>query len=383
MKPVLVGAITNTSSVFIMSSASKGGIRMSKISALLCFLIACSNSANNGQVDAVGTVGPGGAVDAPSMSGIDGRAGNTDGGGSSGSGLNRITTIPVVQSCTLPRDPTDDRPATISIQRGIKWATIGGQDISLDIAKPLAPTTTKLPLVVVIHGGAWQGGTRSQMTSFITMLASLGYAATSIDYRVKQANNSNYFPAPISDVRCAVRWLKAHADEYGWDPTKIIAMGTSAGGHLASMLGVAASATGLDDGTCPIVGESPSVGAVISLFGPQDMNTEAFKATVITAADLADPAKMDLYSSIPQATASTVPFLIAHGTVDTSVNPSHSARLKARLDELGTVSTYIPVEGVGHGFPAIVDEVGATRAMSANVIPVSCTELAMLKALTE
>jgi acetyl esterase/lipase len=331
----------------------------------------------------VGCSGSSVAVDSASSPAIDGQPGTTDGGGGSGSGLNRITSIPVVPSCTLPRDPTDDRPATVDIQRGIKWATLGGQDIALDIAKPLAPTTTKLPLVVVIHGGAWQTGSRSQMTPFITMLASLGYAAAAIDYRVKQASNDNYFPAPISDVRCAVRWLKTHAAEYGLDPDKFIALGTSAGGHLASMLGVAANAAGLDDGTCPVVGQSPSVGAVISLFGPQDMNTEAQKALVIRAADLADPAKMDLYSSIPQATATTVPFLLAHGTVDTSVNPSHSARLKARLDELGTVSTYIPVDGVGHGFPAIVDDVGAARAINANVIPVTCTQLAMLKALTQ
>jgi acetyl esterase/lipase len=297
--------------------------------------------------------------------------------------LNRITAIPTVATCDLPRDPSKDVPLPVDLQRGVQWATLGGQAMKLDIARPKSFVAGQMPLIVVIHGGAWQGGSPSQMTSFINMLAGYGYAAVAIDYRVKQPNNQNYFPAPISDTRCAVRWLKKNASTYGWNPSKVIAAGTSAGGHLAAMLGVAPDAVGLDDGTCPITDESPSVGAVVDMFGPQDMNTEAFKATVIKPADLADPAKMALYSSAPHVTANTVPFFIAHGTVDTSVSPKHSEQLKAKLDEFGVVNAYIPITGVGHGFPLVLDEVLAARNTPSPIEPVTCTWLEMAKNLVK
>jgi acetyl esterase/lipase len=302
---------------------------------------------------------------------------------SSAAGMNTITSIPTVSTCTLPRDPSRDNPATISLQRGVVWATLGGQALTMDISRPKTFVAGEMPLVVVIHGGAWQGGTTSQMTTFINTLAGLGYAAVAIDYRVKKSTNSNYFPVPISDTRCAVRWLKKNAATYGWNPNKIIAAGMSAGGHLASMLGAAPDATGLDDGTCSITDQSPSVGAVVDMFGPSDMNLETDKAKVITAADLANPAKMALYSPVSHIKAGTVPFFVAHGTVDTSVTPKHSELLKAQLDLYGVVNNYIKVEGVGHGFPLVLDSVTGARVNPNPVTPSTCTWLAAAKNLTK
>jgi acetyl esterase/lipase len=288
-----------------------------------------------------------------------------------------------VATCDLPRDPSKDVPLPVNLQKGVKWATLGGQSMTMDIARPKTFVSGQMPLIVVVHGGAWQGGAPSQMTPYINMLASYGYAAAAIDYRVKKPNNQNWFPAPISDSRCAVRWLKKNAATYGWNPNKIIAAGTSAGGHLAAMLGAAPAAAGLDDGSCPITDQSPSVGAVVDMFGPANMNIEAQKATVITAQDLANPTKMALYSPISHITANTVPFFIAHGSTDTSVSPKHSEQLKAKLDQFGVVSAYLPVVGMGHGFPLILDEVLAARSSLKTVETVTCTWLEMVKNLVK
>src|SRR4029450_7738136 len=110
----------------------------------------------------------------------------------------------------------------------------------LDLARP-AQGDGPFPAVLVIHGGAWRGGDKAAVGPILPEFISHGYVAISPQYRFCPKEP---FPAQVHDVKAAVRWIKAHAKDYEVDADHIGAMGFSAGGHLAMMLGV----TGPDDG---------------------------------------------------------------------------------------------------------------------------------------
>ncbi|MDE2428724.1 MAG: alpha/beta hydrolase [Burkholderiales bacterium] len=92
----------------------------------------------------------------------------------------------------------------------------------------------RFPALVLVHGGGWFTGSRADFHGFMQELARRGIASMSVDYRlVPQAT----FPAQIEDVKCAMRWLHAHAAEYQIDPQRIAAMGASAGAQLVALAG--------------------------------------------------------------------------------------------------------------------------------------------------
>jgi acetyl esterase/lipase len=129
----------------------------------------------------------------------------------------------------------------ITAQKEIKLTCdVSYNDVSpscvLDIAEPVDVGSDALrPAVVFIHGGAWSAGSKDDMVFRNLMIdyAKQGYVTLSVEYRFHQETE---FPACIEDVKCAVRWLKAHAKEYKVDPERIGCTGHSAGGHLAMML---------------------------------------------------------------------------------------------------------------------------------------------------
>ena len=115
----------------------------------------------------------------------------------------------------------------------------------LDLARPLFGPQQNRPAILIIHGGGWSAGSKSDAVyrNLMVDYAMRGYVTVSMEYRFLQEAPP---PACIEDVRCAVRWMKAHADEIGIDPERIGTYGHSAGGHLSVMLGVAADNTSLD-----------------------------------------------------------------------------------------------------------------------------------------
>src|SRR5205807_1312751 len=129
------------------------------------------------------------------------------------------------------------------------------------------------PAVVCIHGGGWRAGSREQLSrpdkslgerSFIETVAGHGYVAISISYRLAPAAK---FPAQIEDCKAAGRWLRASAKKYRVDPKHIGAVGASAGGHLACLLGTTRKKDGFE-GKGGHADESSAVQAVVNFFGP-------------------------------------------------------------------------------------------------------------------
>lgn len=241
--------------------------------------------------------------------------------------------------------------AAVETERDIVFGETAAGPLLLDISRP--PSGEPLPAVILIHGGAWtQGfGSRSNMTTTAQKLATAGYVAFNISYRLLGGpGGDNRWPSQIDDVQRAVRWVRANAGRYGVDPDRIAAYGHSAGGHLAAMLGVRDTR---DDTDPELAGMSSRVNAVIDLAGdmdltipyPQAMDREIVVDLMGGTIDEVPDAYRDA-SPLSWVDAETVPFLIVHGTRD-DVNPVEHARRMAdalHRTEVAVVYAELPTD---------------------------------------
>ena len=134
---------------------------------------------------------------------------------------------------------------TITVTEDIRYKEGESEAWKLDLAMPANFGSELRPALVIVHGGGWRGGSKSVDVYQKMMLdyAQQGYVTININYRLLDEAE---FPACIEDVKTAVRWLRAHAEEYRVDPDRIGAYGHSAGAHLAMMLAMAPEDAGLE-----------------------------------------------------------------------------------------------------------------------------------------
>jgi acetyl esterase/lipase len=199
---------------------------------------------------------------------------------------------------TLPARPAVAvaKPAarfTVKSIPDVKFATVDGKDLLLDMFLPVPPDDVSkepgsasgpFPVIVWIHGGGWQEGDRHGCPA--EHLVPRGYAAVSIEYRLTTVAP---FPAQIQDCKGAIRWVRAHAREYNFDPERIGVWGASAGGHLAALLGTSSAEKQLEGDTGGNLDQPSNVQAVCDWFGPTDL-LKLFKVPD-EAPKKADPAK--------------------------------------------------------------------------------------------
>ena len=133
-------------------------------------------------------------------------------------------------------------PPKTTTEQDIVYTKAGSVELKLDMARP-AEGDGPFPAVLVIHGGAWRQGNKADVRQILPQFAKRGYVAISPQYRFCPKDT---FPAQVHDVKAAVRWLKTNAKKYKVDPERIGAIGFSAGGHLALMLGLTGPADGLE-----------------------------------------------------------------------------------------------------------------------------------------
>ncbi len=152
----------------------------------------------------------------------------------------------------------------VQVEENIAYSTLGNRVLHLDIYRPEAPG--QYPAVMLIHGGGWRSGDRSQGIPIAQRIAERGYVAVTVEYRL---SIEALYPAAVHDLKAAVRWLRAHSAEHGIDSTKIAALGVSAGGHLAALLG---TTTGIKrfEGEGGSGGYSSTVQAVVDIDGILD-----------------------------------------------------------------------------------------------------------------
>lgn len=238
----------------------------------------------------------------------------------------------------------------------IVFARVGEVELGLDAYLPEA--STPVPAVILIHGGCWQSGDKQSHARLANRMMLWGYAAFAINYRLAP---DFPFPAAVEDVQCAVAWVREHAAEYSVDPDRIALLGTSAGGHLAALSGLASARTAPPapwQPACVNEATSLQVQAVVSCFGPVDLAYHAQEsegARRIVATFLGRPCEAagglcHKASPVAYVTAEAPPTLLVHGTDDVAVSCENSERLAAALEQAGADVTYLPVEGAEHSF---------------------------------
>jgi acetyl esterase/lipase len=236
---------------------------------------------------------------------------------------------------------------------GIPYAECVGRDLKLDLYLPdLPPDAPPPPVVVYMHGGGWLQGTRSGPSgvAFALELAAEGLAVASIDYRLGPQHPA---PAAIEDCKLAVRFIRSRAAEWGVSATRMLAMGNSAGGHLAAMLGLTRPQDGLDGDGLP--GHDDSVQGVISLCGIADLERL-----------LDDPRRRDWVglwvpgddahrrrlavrcSPLTYVGVHAPPFLIVHGRRDGTVPFEQAELMHGALTAAGADTTLSAIDDADH-----------------------------------
>lgn len=212
-------------------------------------------------------------------------------------------------------------------------------------------TATKpLPLIIYIHGGGWKYGDKELTTSFWLHYAGQGFAIASIGYRLSDVAP---FPAQIEDCKAAIRWLRAHAKEYGLDGARFGVLGHSAGGHLAALAGTSSEVRQLDRGENPML--SSRVQAVVDSAGPTDLlDFVASSGQPSLAIRLIGGPLSEHADAVRQANPITYvsrddpPFLLIYGEKDLTVPLSQGELLYDALQNSGVASQLYIVRGAGH-----------------------------------
>jgi acetyl esterase/lipase len=166
---------------------------------------------------------------------------------------------------------TPNLPRGVRVSRDIVYASYGKRELHLDLFRPEESGKGLCPAVIMIHGGGWRSGDRSLQVPLALHLASRGYAAAVIEYRLSL---EAHYPAAVHDVKAAIRWMRARSPEYAIDTTRIAVSGCSAGGQLAALVG-----TTNDDprfeGKGNNGGHSSSVQAIVDVDGILDFRDPA------------------------------------------------------------------------------------------------------------
>ncbi|WP_020658977.1 alpha/beta hydrolase [Amycolatopsis benzoatilytica] len=254
--------------------------------------------------------------------------------------------------------------------RTVEYCRPDGIPLRMDLYSPAVPR--RVPVALYVHGGGFVLGDRKPdgtgavlansdgalFPSLQRELTSRGFLVASIDYRLAPAAA---WPAPIVDAKCAVRFLKAHAGEFGIDPGKIGVWGSSAGGTLSALLGTAGPDAGFDTGQ--YLEQTSAVAAVVDMFGPADLaHLEAAEPVQRLIARIGlgtDPSVRRSGSPDSYVSRDAAPILILQGDED-FVRPQ-STDFATRLRAAGTRVTLVPVHGTGHTLDTPGQNPGSAR----------------------
>jgi acetyl esterase/lipase len=185
----------------------------------------------------------------------------------------------LVKKYPFIRIASRDVPASVRAVENITYVQRGGHALQLDLYLPARAPAAPLPAIVFVHGGGWQSGVRANFAPMAIRMAERGFAAATVSYRLSPEAR---YPAAIHDVKAALRWVRAHAGEYGIDPGRIAVGGGSAGGQIASLVGVTNEIDSFDPdgGTGAVSGRvegevSSAAQAIVNIDGLSDFTSPA------------------------------------------------------------------------------------------------------------
>jgi acetyl esterase/lipase len=245
-------------------------------------------------------------------------------------------------------------PPEIVEYRDIEYKKIGTRSLKMDIyhSKSLIDSA---PILIFIHGGAWKQGNKQDYLVYLIDFAKRGFMTASVAYRFSQEAP---FPAAVKDVKCAIKWIKSHSNDYFINSKKVAVIGGSAGGHLALMIAYSTGETYFM-GECPADSVRSKVQATVNLYGPVDLTTDfaISKNSVINFLGGNLQQFPELYfKASPKNFISPddPPTLIFHGTIDKIVPVSQSDSLKKWLDVSGVPNYYHRLSAWPHTTDAVV-----------------------------
>lgn len=258
-----------------------------------------------------------------------------------------------------------DRPAF----KDVVYASVDGKDLILDIYLPKGNASPVL--LVWVHGGAWQHGSKERVP---TVFVEKGYAVASLDFR--QATEAR-FPAGVHDIKAAIRFLRAKSSAYGYRTDRIAIAGESSGGHLAAIVGVSNGSKELEGTVGNYLDESSDVQAIIDYYGASDLMT-ILKQSTPHGLSVRKPALDLLLGGQPEdmktiaEQASPVnyvgkndpPLLLLHGDQDNQMPINQSHELDGKYKAAGLDVTFIVVHGAGHGGKVFMEGAQLDQALA-------------------
>lgn len=244
---------------------------------------------------------------------------------------------------------------TAAEPRSVVFAQAGGRDLALDLHLPTKPVPDLL--LVYVHGGAWRSGSRGDVP--VKELVTRGYALASVDYRL---STEAPFPANVHDLKAAIRFLRARQGELGIKADRIVMIGSSAGGHLAALVGVTNGNRDLEGTVGGNLDQSSDVQGIVSFYGASNLETILAQSTPhglsvrvpaleLLLGELPDknPKPARLASPVAHVDAGDPPLLLIHGDQDPQMPVNQSLELQAVYEAHGRDVRFINVHGGVHG----------------------------------
>lgn len=256
--------------------------------------------------------------------------------------------------------------------RDLVYAMVEGLELGLDLYLPAGVANP--PLVVWVHGGAWQSGTKSPAPMEFVQN---GFATASLDFR--QSTQAR-FPAQIHDIKAAIRFLRAEAENYGYRTDRIAIAGSSSGGHLATLVGVTNGHPDLEGRVGGHFDQSSSVQAIVDYYGATNLTSILAQSTPF-GLGVREPALRLLLGALPAESdeamrlarlASPVlhidsgdpPLHILHGDQDPQMPINQSHEIHGAYLQAGLDATLDVVHGSAHGGGAFMSGERLERALA-------------------
>ena len=246
-------------------------------------------------------------------------------------------------------------------QTDIEYARVGELALKLDLHRPQAENP---PLIVYVHGGAWRAGSKSDVP--IAPLLEKGFAIASVDYRL---STQAVFPAQIHDIKAALRFLRAKAAEFRLNTEKIAIVGSSAGGHLAALVGVTNGHKMLEGRIGDHLDQSSRVDAIVSLYGASNLQsilaqstefglTVRIPALKLLLGDVPEkkPDLAELASPVAHLDKSDPPLLLIHGDADPQMPYEQSREFTTAYEALKLQVKFVTLPGSRHGGEEFYDD---------------------------
>ena len=280
-------------------------------------------------------------------------------------GLSVILCVVVVSAAAFGQGFSSSVTLPYRVVPNITYLTANNFDAKLDVYSR-TDVTTPQPTLIWIHGGGWTGGNKEGATFSLLPYMEMGWNVVNVEYRLARVSLA---PAAVEDCLCALRWVIRNAKQYGFDTTKLVVSGGSAGGHLALTTAMIPASAGIDR-QCPGT-EELKVAAVVDWYGITDV------------VDLLDGANMKTYavqwlgsmpnrveiakrvSPLTYVRSGLPPVISIQGDADPTVPYSHSVRLQEVLKKAGVDGELVTIPGGRHGGFTRVENQRAYTAIKA------------------